>query len=303
MNCPICSDNNASEREYADIPNTFEIDCRRCGTYIAQDSFMHSAPNNLSADQIGRISGWVYEHQSAVLNSSSWEQILSQPILSVGEKADKLLIHLARKYPKPNQAIAFSSSGSDLAACYASDSEEGNYIFHRYLREHKKFISTPVHGGDPVVIAPLGWDHLHTIGQVNKESKIGFCAMWFDHDMTSIWSDAIELAIKDAGYKPIRIDKYHHNNRIDDEIIVMLRKSRFVIADFTGNRGGVYFEAGYALGLGIPVIWTVEKDQLSEVHFDNRQYSFILWEKDKLDVFRTDLMNRIKATIGEGSPI
>ncbi len=37
---------------------------------------------------------------------------------------------------------------------------------------------------------------------------------------------------------------------------------RFMIADFTGHRGGVYFEAGFAHGLGIPVIWTCREDQL-----------------------------------------
>ena len=39
-----------------------------------------------------------------------------------------------------------------------------------------------------------------------------------------------------------------------------IRKSKFLIADFTGQRGGVYYEAGFAYGLGLPVIWTCRKD-------------------------------------------
>ena len=35
-----------------------------------------------------------------------------------------------------------------------------------------------------------------------------------------------------------------------DRIIAQIRASKFVVADFTRNRGGVYYEAGFALGLG-----------------------------------------------------
>ena len=30
-----------------------------------------------------------------------------------------------------------------------------------------------------------------------------------------------------------------------------IRRSRFVVADYTGQVNGVYFEAGFALGLGL----------------------------------------------------
>ncbi len=65
------------------------------------------------------------------------------------------------------------------------------------------------------------------------------------------------------------------------------------VAHFTGNRGGVYFEAGFALGLGIPVIWTCHKDRISDLHFDTRQYNHIDW-KDVIDL-RERLYNRIMA--------
>jgi hypothetical protein len=56
-----------------------------------------------------------------------------------------------------------------------------------------------------------------------------------------------------------------HNNKIDDEIVAEIRRSKFLLADFTCEkekvRGGVYFEAGFGMRLGIPVIWTVAKDQ------------------------------------------
>jgi nucleoside 2-deoxyribosyltransferase len=59
----------------------------------------------------------------------------------------------------------------------------------------------------------------------------------------------------DCGFtKAIRVDREHFGDRIDDRIIAEIRRCRFIVADFTGQRGGVYFEAGFALGLGKPVI-------------------------------------------------
>ena len=74
------------------------------------------------------------------------------------------------------------------------------------------------------------------------------------------------------------------------------------MADFTqgdnGARGGVYFEAGFALGLGLRVVYTCRKDEVDKLAFDTRQYSHILWEKP--EDLREALANRIVALIGEG---
>jgi nucleoside 2-deoxyribosyltransferase len=119
--------------------------------------------------------------------------------------------------------------------------------------------------------------------------------------MDAVWNEAVSPGIADAGYKAFRIDKHQHNNRIDDEIIVKIKGSKFLVADFTGGRGGVYFEAGFAMGLGKPVIWTVERDELQHIHFDNRQYCFITWHSAELPNFRNALRLRIEATIGKGT--
>jgi len=124
--------------------------------------------------------------------------------------------------------------------------------------------------------------------------------MWFDDRLEPTWTDGVKLAITDAGYEPKRIDKHPHNNRIDDEIIAMIRRSRFVVSDLTGNRAGVYFESGFAFGLDLPVIWTCRVDRLHRVHFDNRQYNFVLWRHDQLVQFKEALQYRIEATVGRG---
>ncbi|MGD0826704.1 MAG: hypothetical protein ABSA09_01275 [Desulfobaccales bacterium] len=113
-----------------------------------------------------------------------------------------------------------------------------------------------------------------------------------------IWEGPINNAIKKAGYKPYRIDAEPHNDRIDAKIISEIKNSRFVIADVTEQKRGVYFEAGFALGLGLTVIWCVREGDLENVHFDTRQYNHIVWED--LDDLENKLFDFIGAIIGKG---
>jgi nucleoside 2-deoxyribosyltransferase len=89
-----------------------------------------------------------------------------------------------------------------------------------------------------------------------------------------------------------------HVNRIDDEILSKIRQSKFLVADFTGQRLGVYFEAGFMLGLGRPVIWVCSKSDFAKVHFDTRQYNTIVYENT--DELKKRLQFRIEAILGKG---
>ena len=92
--------------------------------------------------------------------------------------------------------------------------------------------------------------------------------------------------------------------------IAEIKRSRFLVADFTCGvishdgkpvgiaRGGVYYEAGFAQGLNIPVIWTCREDAISHLHFDTRQYNHIVWKAP--DDLRQQLRDSIGAVIGDG---
>src|SRR5258708_34097771 len=66
---------------------------------------------------------------------------------------------------------------------------------------------------------------------------------------------------------------------IDDQIRAGLLAARFVIANLTRGSHGAYWEAGYAEGRNIPVIYTCEKADWEEIktHFDtNNMFTIIL---------------------------
>ena len=80
-----------------------------------------------------------------------------------------------------------------------------------------------------------------------------------------------------------------------DEIIGQIRKSKMMVADFTGNRQNVYFEAGFAYGLGLNVIYTCKEEEKERIHFDIQHNNFI-FRKDEFDLYKR-LKQRIAATI------
>ena len=130
------------------------------------------------------------------------------------------------------------------------------------------------------------------------QSEEVFVAMSFSSAMTSVYDIGLKVGIERAGYVPIRIDRTEHVNRIDDEIVARIRRSAFIVADFTEQKSGVYFEAGFAMGLNLPVIWTCRGDDIGNLHFDVRQYNCIDWS-DEADLARR-LQLRIEAIVGSG---
>ena len=154
---------------------------------------------------------------------------------------------------------------------------------------------------DRYVLNEKGWEQLVRIKRKKKETNQIFVAMPFSknkEEMDKIWQNGYSAAIAKCGYKPFRVDKKEHNEKIDDEIIAGIKSSCCcVIADATYRNEGVYYEAGFAKGLDLPVVWACDKDYFDnkKVHFDTQQYNHILWN-DAQDLCEK-LMMRLKATL------
>ena len=134
------------------------------------------------------------------------------------------------------------------------------------------------------------------------ESNQAFVAMWFHDSMEDTYWQGIEPAIRAAGYEPVRIDNVEHAGLIEDAIIAAIRKARFVVSDFTsgddGARGSVYYEAGFAHGLDLTVIFTCRHDKLKLVHFDTSHFNHIAWTN--YENLKTRLQQRIESLVGRG---
>ncbi|NIA16579.1 MAG: hypothetical protein GWP08_21185 [Nitrospiraceae bacterium] len=206
---------------------------------------------------------------------------------------DRALLNLSRPLKHPVEVIKMTLDELRFPLFCPGDTVDHLY---RFIRDSGLVTEWSwSSSGLEFLISPRGWQRLHELSKTPTDSRQAFVAMWFTTETDQVYKEGIEPAVREAEYEPKRIDLVEHNNKICDEIIAEIRRSRFLIADFTGQRGGVYFEAGFAMGLGIPVIWIVPKDQIDKVHFDTRQYNHIVYESP--DDLASKLYNRIAATI------
>ena len=142
-----------------------------------------------------------------------------------------------------------------------------------------------------------GWKRVIELQSKNEELPQAFIAMWFDRKKTmDLARDKIKKAITDSGYLPVIIDEKEHNKQIVPEIFYEIKRSKFIIADLTGHRPGVYYEAGYAQALGKEVILSCKEKDFKKRHFDIAQINAIRWSDEK-DLYEK-LMKRIESTVG-----
>lgn len=226
----------------------------------------------------------------------SIDDILDEFPKKASDSFNRTILNLSRLAKRPFEGIKLEVNMAHLLL-FMSEHEECN----AFLRElaQQGFIRFLESKRGPQLrhffLTPKFWEKEERLQKEEVDNKRAFVAMWFDESMDDYFKDGIKKAIKDAGYEPVRIDLKDFNGKICDEIIAEIKRCKFLVSDFSGQRGGVYFEAGFAQGLGRPTIFTVKKDDVGNLHFDTRQYNHIVY--DSPEDLRKQLYNRICATI------
>ena len=210
------------------------------------------------------------------------------------EMLERALLNAAASISWPGDRIAVKSA-QDAYLFFSPDSGALLYVLRQMNALGWITLVNSIPGD--FYIEAKGWQKVEELTKKTNESQPqAFVAMWFDKTMQDIYEKGICPAVeKDKKTRCVRIDLEEFNDDICDQIIASIRKSRYVIADITGNRGAVYFEAGFAYGFGIPVIWLVKKDDLHNVAFDTNHYKHIVYETP--EELYEKLSNRIDATI------
>lgn len=208
---------------------------------------------------------------------------------TVIDKLNNLVLYMGRKSDYFGKPLRFHEE-TDYPITYSSNKVESDNIKNQAFEAG--YFKLPTTGGN-VMLTWKGWQKFETLKEHGIQSKKCFIAMWCD--LIDVYRAGIEPAIQELGYDPIFIEKEEHNEKICDLVIAEIRSCRFLIADVTGQRQNVYYEAGFAQGLNRDVIWTCRHDEIDKAHFDTRQYNHIVWEN--AEDLKKKLVYRIKATI------
>lgn len=106
-----------------------------------------------------------------------------------------------------------------------------------------------------------------------------FVVMRFgDIQLDSAYEGVIRPTADAFGFKALRIDELQDSGKITDQVLEHIARSKYVLADLSGERPNCYYEAGFAHALGKQLILTIRRSD--NIHFDLSGYRFIIWETE-----------------------
>jgi len=150
-----------------------------------------------------------------------------------------------------------------------------------------------------------GWEAVHKRNTFPNTNKVFIATQfeWPENDTIRVEAiEAIKRACRACGYEAEVVGQDHTGN-ITDRIIADIRRSQFVVAELTYNNRGVYFESGFARGIGRPVFHVMREGfthgddkEGKKVHFDIQQVMYRTWSEPS--DLETQLKDWITATVG-----
>ena len=290
--CPLCR-GPAVFSPIQMLPS--RANCSRCGEFIVHALLLDSTIDYGLAPFLSMATRQATEDGRCLeLNGNNLQELAdSQRQIRVTEKIERMLGRIARKAGTPGAPVIISYINDCFL--YSATSVEELLTYINYVREHGWVKATLTSEASNCWLTVNGWMHVEPAPTSGGIPGRCFVAMSFDPSLDDAYRFGIEPGIHDCGFDPVCMKDIVTNEGITDRILAEIRLAQFLVADFTGHRHGVYFEAGFAKGLGREVIWTCRETDKEKLHFDTKHLGHVLWT-DPPDL-RTKLAASIRANI------
>jgi hypothetical protein len=310
--CPICDSSKLTNAENHQLWQYF--DCPGCGAYALTVTTLAVLGNTFKVadDEQGvraKLSHSIHQMSQggnrAQLSDELVRAILQGTLPTPSEQLDNLITWIGNQ-GRPGAHVDVEPSA--VPAIGAIDAVGFAFVADQAQKIGLVDCAVSVgRGSDRVQVSPMlltlaGWDRLEELRRARSDSRIAFMAMPFGRsDLDEIYFDHFQTAVKATGFTLKRLDEDQPAGLIDDRLRVEIRQCRFLVADLTHRNPGAYWEAGYAEGLGKPVIYTCEKsvfdDRTQGTHFDTNHHLTVVWEAASPAAAVSKLKATIRATL------
>lgn len=234
---------------------------------------------------------------------------LKNLVMSEEEIGDGLkLALLLDPYPGVQADTAVKGAVSHQGLIYSCTKRERLLVLH-YLKEEGLIVANgnPLGSTTDIIVTPKGYALVENVqaGESELERK-AFMVCRFTKEMEIIF----QKCYKDAGKADFlncsvqRVKDVHHVDKVDDKIIRMIEESTIVIVDLSDDNFNIAFEAGYAMALGKPIVWTKQVSTTEErlhLPFDIQNHNILTYTTDNLEVFIETLQERMKAALDKAT--
>ena len=152
-----------------------------------------------------------------------------------------------------------------------------------------------------VTLSLDGWQEYERAKRGGFDGNYGFVALQFNDPTLDDLLATTKATVRDEmGYDLIDMRDIEQAGLIDNIMRDQIADAAFVLADLTHANPGAYWEAGYAEGLGKPVVYTCRKDVFDQgdTHFDTNHCTTIPWTSDDPDGFCDRLIATLRRSLG-----
>lgn len=312
VECPVCCWTEAGA-VYAGTGNDYLIECPVCGQFISSNSPGWTRVGELSSkekrdrallshrirkeNEAGNKRAVVsHELIDEIVRSGSSLPLPSEQAISiiryVGERV------LASGVPLERFDWDFHASIGAVSRLFALDIVKE--LFGRgILTGHPRAVG--VSGPTEIGLSLAGWEAFEAQRRGTLSGRYGFIALEFDDEILDPFlKDVIKPAVSQIGYDLRDARDIARSGLIDNIMREQIRDAAFVLVDLSHGNKGAYWEAGYAEGLGKPVLYICEAKVFDDVgtHFDTNHSTTVKWSPDKPDEFSADLVATLRRSLG-----
>ncbi|WP_040948943.1 hypothetical protein [Gorillibacterium massiliense] len=277
--CLFC-DEIVSIKPNGDYDQYLGCSCSPDGFYnLQRDSYerINAFPYQKKRDLFHIVSAYIREltdrGEKVVLSVNDLDSIAKSPNIpiTIEDKGNRLLQYLYRHTEGPGEPVVIPKLNANYNLTYSPNLQELVYIIDKLINERLL-----IREGMTYMLTEKGWSQAAAAAG-GKRAKPCLVLIGDEEDWRLEWTESLLPKIEQHGYLPSLFTHGKPHNRVKYSL-EQIAESKLMIADLTGQSQGVYFAAGYAIGLNIPVIWTVNSRDAENLHVKMEGIALIVWD-------------------------
>ena len=329
VSCPVCESLHGGS--CLEISSDFRFECKMCGNFRVEPALFLDE-NRRHHDELrlqpSKVGGALLSHKISVASraATATDELVtvthdllmlcrseSQLLPSHAIQAANLIRFIGDEVARLGEALHLLPD--DIHAVIGALNPRAAIRLTKELVERRLLTADPLGTAvktDRATGSPMamfthidlsldGWQQYEEEKRGHFAGNYGFIAMEFGNPtLEEFVKETVKPAVKEGlGFELVHMRDRSRAGVIDNILRVQIRDAKFVIVDLTHDNNGAYWEAGYAEGLGKPVIYIceVEKFENQKTHFDTNHCTTVPWSLGKEQEFRDELVATVRRSL------
>ncbi|WP_125182848.1 nucleoside 2-deoxyribosyltransferase [Minwuia thermotolerans] len=314
--CPLCLNAESPEVRIGRIDIGVAVSCSVCGYFrITEEAWDFYIDPKISKRKVGKFTLAALSHRIVRHNNKNRPTIISteiieeieksdQPLPTVDQQADALIEEIGLYISKYEEFV--ENFSDDMHRRIGASSR--NALMRLAIELKQKGLLELIdrsHSQGPAVmrirLTMDGWRRFNEVRRGLRVGHYGFVALAFGFsNLDNLVENHIKQPVaEELGYDIITMKDVPEAGIIDNIMREKIRDSAFVIADLTHDNSGAYWEAGYAEGLGKPVVYICNESKFSDrsTHFDTNHCTTVMWRDGENHHFSAELIATLRRSL------